>query len=96
VPTECGWSDVGSWCSLYEVRKNKDERGNCKQGDVLAIDCESSFFLARGKRTAATLWLRKILVIGTDDAVLVANLERSQEVRKITDFIKKEGLGHLL
>jgi mannose-1-phosphate guanylyltransferase len=97
IPCDCGWSDVGSWNSLYAVRNvEQDERGNVQEGDAVMLDCEGSFVVSRGKRLVATLGLRNVLVVDTDDALLVADLERSQDVKQITAYLQSEGLKHLL
>lgn len=91
IPSECGWSDVGSWQSLYEVRMagGEDRFGNITEGNILQVDCENSFMVSRGKRLLAALGLRDILVVDTEDALLVADLAKSQEIKKIVDRLKK-------
>ncbi len=92
VPTDCGWSDVGSWFSIYELRKSEhDKDGNLIEGDVLTIDCKGSFISSRGKRTVACIGIKDILIVDTDDALLVADLRRSQDIRKIVEELKKRG-----
>lgn len=98
VPCDCGWSDVGSWYSLYEVRMDnkKDGLGNVTEGNTLLVDCSDSFLVSRGKRLLTALGLKNILVVDTDDAILVADLERSQEVKKVIDVLKESGSTELL
>jgi len=98
VPCDCGWSDVGSWFSLYEVRifDQQDGLGNVTEGSTLQIDCRESFLVSRGKRVLTALGLTNILVVDTDDAILVADLKRSQEVKKIVDSLKESGSIDLL
>lgn len=98
IPCECGWSDVGSWLSLYELKKNRgcDESGNVKEGNALVLDCRDSFVMSHGKRYVAALGLNKILIVDTEDALLVADLERSQEIRSIINALKSEDLKTLL
>ena len=93
IPCDCGWSDVGSWYSLYEVRSGdeQDGCGNVVEGDALVVDCRDSLLLSRGKRLLAALGLEKLLVVDTDDALLVASLERSQEVKTIISRLKDAG-----
>ncbi|MCD6261415.1 MAG: mannose-1-phosphate guanylyltransferase [Deltaproteobacteria bacterium] len=88
VPLSCGWSDVGSWLSLYELRTgDHDEKGNLKEGDVVLIDCENSFISSQGKKLVSCLGLSDCLVVDTNDAVLVADINRSQDIRKIVDLL---------
>lgn len=97
VPCDCGWSDVGSWGSLYDLRREeRDDQGNLSEGDVLLEGCKESFVTARGKRLVACLGLRNVLVVDTPDAVLVANLERPQDIRKIVNRLREKGKGSLL
>jgi mannose-1-phosphate guanylyltransferase len=97
IPCDCGWSDVGSWNSLYEVRNvEQDERGNVQEGEALVLDSDTCFVMARGGRVVAALGLRNVLVVDTEDALLVADLERSQDVRKIITELRKKGWTGLL
>ncbi|HBF43270.1 MAG TPA: nucleotidyl transferase [Desulfobacteraceae bacterium] len=97
LPCECGWSDVGSWASLYELRsEGHDEDQNLADGDTLLIDCESSFISGRGGRLIACLGLKNCLVVDTPEALLVADLNRSQDVRKIVKELKKTEKENLL
>ncbi|SMC27159.1 mannose-1-phosphate guanylyltransferase [Desulfacinum hydrothermale DSM 13146] len=97
VPTHCGWSDVGSWYSLYDVRRSgADSDGNVLEGDVRAYDCRDSFVVGHGGRFLAVLGLQRVLVVDTKDAVLVADLERSQEVRRVVQDLKDKRRQELL
>jgi short-subunit dehydrogenase len=66
------------------------------EGSTLQIDCRESFLVSRGKRVLTALGLTNILVVDTDDAILVADLKRSQEVKKIVDSLKESGSIDLL
>ncbi|MCK8603064.1 mannose-1-phosphate guanylyltransferase [Desulfoferrobacter suflitae] len=98
VPSECGWSDVGSWYSLYEVRKehDRDDLGNIGEGDTLLLDSKDSFVVSRGKRFLAVLGLTNVLVVDTEDALLVADLNKSQEVKRIVERLKESASKDLL
>lgn len=86
VPLDAGWSDVGSWSSLWEVSQ-KDENHNTTKGDVLLHDTHNSFVLSTSK-LVATVGLNNIVVVETKDAVLVADKDKVQEVKKIVDQLK--------
>ena len=74
VPSECGWSDVGSWQSLYEMREaDHDEKGNLKEGECLLVDCKGKLSFRPGGPLVACLGLKNLLVIDTRDALLVAH-----------------------
>ncbi|MBU1902775.1 MAG: NTP transferase domain-containing protein [Proteobacteria bacterium] len=97
VPSECGWSDVGSWASLYELRTSERDRAqNLADGETLLIACENSFVSGNGGRLVACLGLKNILIVDTADAVLVADLNRSQDIREIVDRLKETGKDRLL
>ena len=89
VEADFGWNDIGSWRALWEVSP-KDEHGNVMSGDVLLEDVENC--LIRSEDTLVTaIGLRDTLVVETEDAVLVAPMDRSQDVKKIVDKLKKQG-----
>jgi len=88
IPLEAEWSDVGSWSALWEVT-DKDPFGNAVSGDVLALDTENSFIHA-GNKLVAVIGLQDIVVVETDDAVMVAHKDRVQDVKKIVASLKKE------
>lgn len=88
IPADIGWSDVGSWAALMEVHP-KDSNGNLLHGDVLALDTHESLVRSEG-RLVATLGVRDLVVVETDDAVLVCHRDRSQEVRRIADGLRGE------
>ncbi|RJR41601.1 MAG: nucleotidyl transferase [Desulfobacteraceae bacterium] len=89
VPCECGWSDVGSWESLHELKNPEhDSKGNFSEGESLLIDCEGSHVSSRGGKMVACLGLKNCLVVDTPDALLVADLHRSQDIKKIIEKLK--------
>lgn len=88
VPADMGWSDVGSWQALWTVC-DKDESGNVIKGDVIVEDVKNSFIRSEHGLVAA-VGLRDTLVVETADAVLVAPLSCSQEVKKLVNRIKAE------
>lgn len=89
VPADLGWSDIGSWKAIWEVSE-KDEHGNVVQGDVMLEGVENCLIRSDIGLVAAVN-LRDTLVIGTADAVLVAPLNHSQEVKKIVPRLKAKG-----
>lgn len=97
VPSECGWSDVGSWLSLHELRSKASETDeNVAEGDTLLVDCRQSLVSARSERLVACLGLENCLVVDTPEALLVADLQRSQEVRRIVEALKEAQREDLL
>jgi len=86
VPCAIGWSDVGSWSSLWEIQK-QDGSGNVFQGDVVAHNTSGSFVRSE-KRLTALVGVRDLAVVVTKDAVLVANKACAQDVKIIVDRLK--------
>jgi mannose-1-phosphate guanylyltransferase len=89
-PGPIGWSDVGSFAALSEVRP-LDARGNALSGDALAIDSDGSVILSEGGRLVAAVGLRDMCVIDSGDAVLVVPKDRAQDVRKVVDELRARG-----
>ena len=89
VPLDAGWSDVGSWASLQDVR-GSDSAGNTTDGDVLLHDCKDTFVQAESLLVAA-VGLEDVVIIQTKDSVLVAKKSRSQDVKAIVDKLKAQG-----
>lgn len=95
VPGAFGWSDVGSFSALPEVRP-ADARGNVASGKLpLLIDSERCVVLA-GDRLVAVVGMQDVVVVDAGDAVLVVPKERSQDVRKVVEALKKQGLDRYL
>ncbi len=88
VPMDAGWSDIGSWSSLWDQRK-KDKAGNTTHGDVITINTENSFVHAES-RLVATVGIKDLVIVETHDAVLVADKEQAQEVKQIVEQLKGE------
>lgn len=87
VPLLAGWSDVGSWSALHDVLK-KDAEGNVTVGDVLIESCRGSYVMAT-RRLVTAVGLTDIIVIETNDAVLVMAREHAQHVKRIVDALKQ-------
>lgn len=97
VPCECGWSDVGSWASLYELKSDEyDEHQNLVEGETLLTDCKNVFVSNRNRRLVACLGVKNCLVVDTPEALLVADLRRSQDIRKIVEKLKSVQKEELL
>ena len=89
VPADIGWSDVGSWSMLWE-RGAKDSAGNVTSGDVLVEDGRGNFIRSEGRLVAA-LGVDDLVVVATNDAVLITRRDRDQDVKRIVDRLAKAG-----
>ena len=88
VPVDMGWNDVGSWSSLWGV-SDKDNNGNVLHGDVISIDASSSYIRTSGPMVAA-IGINDMVIVCTDDAVLIAPKDRAQQVKDVVDQLKND------
>ena len=89
VPLDAGWSDVGSWSSLWETHKNKDENGNACIGDVMLEGVNNSYINSE-QRLISVIGLDDVVVVETKDAVLVANRNKVQDIKSIVNKLKAQ------
>jgi mannose-1-phosphate guanylyltransferase / mannose-6-phosphate isomerase len=89
VPTDLGWSDVGSWNALWELGV-KDSAGNVTSGDVLLEGAENCYVRSDGVLTAV-VGLQDAVVVVTEDAVLAMHRGQSQDVKKVVERLKSAG-----
>ena len=87
VPLDAGWNDLGAWDAVWQVAA-KDAAGNSGVGDVMFEDSRNTLVHATG-RLVATLGLDNVVIVETADAVLVADRERSQDVKKLVTRLDK-------
>ena len=89
LPLHAGWSDVGSWNALWET-ENQDSEGNVYRGNVLTEDSRNCY-LRSEHRLVVGLGIKDLIVIETDDAVLIADKQQSQNVKNIVKKLESEG-----
>ena len=89
IPAEMGWNDVGSWDNMG-VLHPADEKGNIFVGKHVNVDTEGCITYSKN-RLIATLGLKDIIIVETDDAVLVCDRERAQDVKEIAELLKERG-----
>ena len=89
VPLDAGWSDVGSWSSVWSIL-DKDDNGNAIRGDVIAEDTQNCFIQSQDT-LVATIGIKDTVVIQTDDALLVAAKDQIQDVKNVVDRLKQLG-----
>ena len=91
IPGNFGWSDVGNWQTLFELKADqKDAHGNILEGLASLINSRDNFIVNQSEKLIALLGAQQLLVVNTPDAVLVADLNRSQEIRAIVEAIKRK------
>jgi len=89
IPLAAGWSDVGAWDALWKVLP-KSDAGNAWRGEVMLENCRDTLAIAES-RLLACVGVSNLVVVETDDAVLVAQHDATQDVKKIVDRLKSEG-----
>jgi len=90
VPAALGWSDVGDWRAVYELQAH-DAQGNAVKGEVILHDA-GRCFVSGGKRLVVVVGLNDVVVVDTEDAVLVLNRESAQGVKNVVDYLNANGL----
>lgn len=91
---DIGWSDVGSWESVYELSK-KDENGNALIGDVFTIDTKNSYVYSENNFTAL-VGVNDLVVINLGDSLLVCDRAKAQAVKNVVDELSKNDRNNLL
>ena len=94
IPVDIGWTDVGSWASLAELLPT-DQDGNIFVGPYKEIDTHNTLVFG-GTRLVATIGVQDIVIVDSEDAVLVCAKNREQEVRQMVDLLKANGENHWL
>ncbi|WP_296257060.1 MULTISPECIES: mannose-1-phosphate guanylyltransferase/mannose-6-phosphate isomerase [unclassified Pseudomonas] len=89
VPCELGWSDIGSWQAIRELAP-ADSNGNQFNGQVVLHDVTNCYIDSK-KRLVGAVGLDNLIIIDTPDALLIADAERTQEVKLIAQELKRQG-----
>lgn len=88
VPLDAGWNDIGSWSAVMS-EAGGDAEGNVAEGDAILIDSKRTYVRA-GDRLVTTLGVEDLLVVDTPDALLVADRERAQDVKKVVAELERQ------
>ena len=88
VPLDAGWSDVGSWTSLWETA-DKDDNGNVCVGDTILENTKNSYVNAE-QRLVSVIGLEDVIVVETKDAVMVAHKDDAQSIKAVVNRLKAE------
>ena len=86
VPMDAGWSDIGSWSSLWDISE-KDSEGNSTHGDVILHNTRNSYVKSDNK-LVAVIGVDDLVVVSTKDALMVAHRDSVQDVKMITESLK--------
>lgn len=88
VPIDVGWSDVGAWASVWEIN-DKDSNNNVIEGDVITDDTHHCFIKSE-RGLVVAIGCRDMVIVDSDDAIMIADKSKTQDVKKIVDRLKKE------
>jgi mannose-1-phosphate guanylyltransferase len=94
IPAKVGWSDIGSWAAVYELLAAKNG-ANVSAGPHFGLDADGNYFWSP-KKFVAALGVRDLVLVETDDALLVCARERSQDVGKIVKWLEERKVKKLL
>ena len=89
IPLDAGWSDIGSWTSLWQTGE-KDASGNVTHGDAVLENVSNSYIHAENKLVTA-LGVSDTIVVETHDGVLVTTKDHDQDIKKLVDRLKQDG-----
>ncbi len=89
IPMDVGWSDIGSWSAIWDA-SDKDEYNNVVEGDVLTVDSQHNYIHAENK-LVATVGVEHLIIVETNDAILVADKSKVQGVTSIVHQLHQAG-----
>ena len=90
LPLKAGWSDIGSWNTVWEVSK-KDENGNAIQGKVVTNQAKNCY-LRSENRLIVGINIEDLIIVETNDAILISNRKESQKVKDIVQKLKQDNI----
>jgi mannose-1-phosphate guanylyltransferase len=99
LPADIGWSDIGDWSAVTDLitEVNSDEMGNAVIGQHLGLDTKNSLiYSTQREKLIATIGLEDMVVVDTPDVLLVARRSQNQDVKKIVERLKQDGLDKYL
>ena len=88
VPLDANWSDIGSWDALWDA-KNKDSNGNVSKGDVILNGVKNTYTYS-SNRLVSAIGVSDLVIVDTQDALLIADKNHSQNIKDIVNQLKKE------
>lgn len=94
LPTDIGWSDVGSWASLLELLPAQ-EGGNVVRGDHVGLDTEGCLIVSP-ERLVATVGAKDLIIVDSEDALLICPRDRAEEVKALVEELKRRGRDEVL
>jgi len=92
IPVDIGWSDIGSWSSLYDILP-QDNFGNCIKGEATdnRVILDTRDMLVYSNRLTVAIGVESIVVVDTDDVLLICHKDRTQDVKQVVNYLKENG-----
>ncbi len=94
IPVDIGWSDVGNWSSMWEILP-ADADGNVVVGEHVGLETRNTIIFG-GRRLIATIGLEDMIIVDTDDALLICPVDREQDVREMVRQLREMGRKDVL
>ncbi|MCE7946316.1 MAG: mannose-1-phosphate guanyltransferase [Chloroflexi bacterium CFX4] len=89
IPVQIGWSDVGTWSTLFEVLSRDEDDNAVRGGEHIRIDTRSTLIVS--DRLVVTIGVSNLVIVDTGDVLLVCDKERAQDVREVVKQLKAQG-----
>jgi mannose-1-phosphate guanylyltransferase/mannose-6-phosphate isomerase len=90
APARVGWNDVGAWNAFHTISE-KDTDGNVVSGDVICVETNNSYIRGSQSKLIATVGVDNLVVVDTDDALLITTRENSQKVKTVISALQEQG-----
>jgi len=94
IPAQVGWSDIGSWAAVYDLATGKPG-ANVSTGPSFTLDARGNYFWS-AKKFVAAIGVHDLVLVETNDAILVCSRDRSQDVAKIVPWLEQRNLRTLI
>jgi mannose-1-phosphate guanylyltransferase len=95
VPVDVGWNDVGSWAAIYEINRADEQQNVVLQTEHIGVDTRGAL-IQGNNRLIATIGLENIVIVDTDDALLVCARDKVQDIKKVVTWLQEQGRTELL
>jgi mannose-1-phosphate guanylyltransferase len=96
VEADLGWADIGDWSAVHAASAVKDDDNNVRPESSIVFDSQGSYFSTSPAKLIAAIGVSDLVVIDTDDALLICPRHRTQEVRRIVDEARRRGFDRYL
>ena len=94
IRSHFGWNDVGAWDEVYNIKEKNDD-GNVKQGNTVTINTKNCLII-NDQKIVATIGVEDLLVINTDNGLLICKRGEAQKVKEVVDYLRRKGLEQFL